>query len=106
MISNNHFACNPGNMDKYRLVEEKYIGAHGFIDENIDTEIGRSREHIGGSDALCIVRITPQAKPRSCITTAMNMLVSSEILFYITMRDTNYVLNCIHLPSRAEGRNT
>ncbi|KAL3810268.1 hypothetical protein ACHAXA_008636 [Cyclostephanos tholiformis] len=61
-------------MDKYRLVEEKYIGAHGFIEENIDTEIGRSRAHIGGSDAPCIVRITPQAKPRSCITTAMNML--------------------------------
>jgi len=61
-------------MDKYRLVEEKFIGAQGFIDDNIDTEIGRHKSHTGGSDAQCIVRITQQAKPRSCITTAMDML--------------------------------
>jgi hypothetical protein len=62
-------------MDKYRLVEEKFIGAQGFIDDNKDTDIVREKELSGGLDAQCIVRITQQAKPRSCITTAMNMLV-------------------------------
>jgi hypothetical protein len=62
-------------MDKYRLVEERFIGAHGFIDDNIDTETDRPKDHIGGLDAQYTVRITHQAKPRSCITTAMNMLV-------------------------------
>jgi len=61
-------------MDKYRLVEEKFIGAHGFIDDNIDTETDRPNDHLGGLDAKYIVKITQQAKPRSCITTAMNML--------------------------------
>ena len=61
-------------MDKYRLVEEKYIGAQGFIDDNIDTEIGREKDHSKGLPQS-IVRITQQAKPRSCITTAMNLLV-------------------------------
>ena len=67
--------CDQGNMDKYRLVEEKFIGAHGFVDDSVDTEIGRPKELIGELDAQCIVRITQQAKPRSCITTVMNMLV-------------------------------
>jgi hypothetical protein len=69
------FSLYPGNMDKYRLVEEKFIGAQGFIDDNKDTDIVREKELSGGLDAQCIVRITQQAKPRSCITTAMNMLV-------------------------------
>jgi hypothetical protein len=58
-------------MDKYRLVEEKFIGAHGFIDHN-ETN---SQEDIGKVDTQYTVRITQQVKPRSCITTAMNMLV-------------------------------
>ena len=62
-------------MDKYRSVEEKYIGAQGFIDDNIDTDISREKDHSKGLDAQSIVRITQQAKPRSCITTAMNLLV-------------------------------
>ena len=60
-------------MDKYRLVEEKFIGAQGFIDD-IKDETGDAKTSTDMGDA-CIVRITQQAKPRSCITTAMNMLV-------------------------------
>ncbi|KAL7542035.1 hypothetical protein ACHAXR_011468 [Thalassiosira sp. AJA248-18] len=63
-------------MDKYRLVEEKFIGAHGFIDDIKDTGDAKTHATMGEVDAQCIVRITQQAKPRSCITTAMNMLVS------------------------------
>jgi len=64
-------------MDKYRLVEEKYIGAHGFIDPN-DSKTADPRGETEEVDAQCTVRITQQAKPRSCITTAMNMLVRSS----------------------------
>ena len=53
-------------MDKYRLVEEKVIGAAGF---------DRGSANASSIDDTCIVRITPQAKPRSCITTAMTILV-------------------------------
>ena len=64
-------------MDKYRLVEEKFIGAQGFVDDiKKGSEDVRPKADIGEVDAQCIVRITQQAKPRSCITTAMNMLVS------------------------------
>ena len=62
-------------MDKYRLVEEKFIGAQGFIDHNERTA-GYSQGGIVDVDAQYTVKITQQAKPRSCITTAMNMLVS------------------------------
>jgi len=65
-------------MDKYRLVEEKYIGAQGFIDDNIDTDISREKDHSKGLDTQSIVRITQQAKPRSCITTAMNLLAGGN----------------------------
>jgi len=61
-------------MDKYRLVEEKYIGAQGFIDDSKMT--GDSRPDGSELDTESTVRITQQAKPRRCITTAMNMLVS------------------------------
>ena len=78
-------------MDKYRLVEEKYIGAQGFIDDSKMT--GDSRPDGSELDAESTVRITQQAKPRRCITTAMNMLVSDivcsyEICFYF------YTLQC------------
>lgn len=65
-------------MDKYRLVEEKFIGAHGFIDDIKDTGDAKTHATMGEVDAQCIVRITQQAKPRSCITTAMNMLASGN----------------------------
>ena len=74
-------------MDKYRLVEEKYIGAQGFIDDNIDTDISREKDHSKGLDTQSIVRITQQAKPRSCITTAMNLLVRvAEVTDLFTVR--------------------
>ena len=82
-------------MDKYRLVEEKYIGAQGFIDDSKMT--GDSRPDSSELDAESTVRITQQAKPRRCITTAMNMLVSDSLLImmmflflYFTM-PTNYI---------------
>ncbi len=58
-------------MEKYRLVEEEFIGAHGFIDHNERNPQGV----VGKVDTHYTVRITQQVKPRSCITTAMNMLV-------------------------------
>jgi len=75
--SNHRFYAldDAGKMDKYRLVEEKFIGAQGFIDDTKDTVDVRAKGDIGEIGG-CIVRITQQAKPRSCITTAMNMLVS------------------------------
>ena len=65
-------------MDKYRLVDEKFIGAQGFIDDAKMTGNARTDYDIGvpGTDEAT-VRITQQAKPRRCITTAMNMLVRS-----------------------------
>ena len=73
-------------MDKYRLVEEKYIGAQGFIDDTDCTDDVKPKGDMSGEvDAQCIVRITPQAKPRSCITTAMNMLVSAVRLIVIVL---------------------
>jgi len=63
-------------MDKYRLVEEKYIGAQGFIDDSKMT--GDSRPDDSELDTESTVRITQQAKPRRCITTAMNMLASGN----------------------------
>ena len=92
-------------MDKYRLVEEKFIGAEDFMDPTADAgsyhssnarewskphsraamihcDDGTTTNHDGGRDdqhhQRNIVRITQQAKPRNCITTAMNMLVSSD----------------------------
>lgn len=65
-------------MDKYRLMEEKFIGAQGFIDDIKDTTNIKPEANMGEMDAQCIVRITQQAKPRSCITTAMNMLASGN----------------------------
>lgn len=54
-------------MDKYRLVEEKFINAQGFIGD--DKGVSNSAEEGG------ILRVTQQAKPRSCITDALNILV-------------------------------
>lgn len=65
-------------MDKYRLVEEKFIGAEGFVDDNKHTDDIKADAAIGEGDARCVVRITQQSKPRSCITTAMNMLASGN----------------------------
>lgn len=65
-------------MDKYRLVEEKFIGAQGFIDDIQDTGGVKPREGLCELKSQCIVRITQQAKPRNCITTAMNMLASGN----------------------------
>ncbi|KAL7506547.1 hypothetical protein ACHAWX_000659 [Stephanocyclus meneghinianus] len=60
-------------MDKYRLVEEKFINAHGFIGD--DKNVGNSRPNIAEEAvASCTLRVTQQAKPRSCITDAMTML--------------------------------
>ena len=67
----------PGKMDKYRLVEEKFIGAQGFVEDVRGTGDVTPKSDVRSIEAQCIVRITQQAKPRSCITTAMNMLVSS-----------------------------
>jgi len=58
-------------MDKYRLVEEKVIGAPGFDRSSADAKPTKAST----MEDICVVRITPQAKPRSCITTAMNILV-------------------------------
>lgn len=63
-------------MDKYRLVEEKFIGAHGFIDHNERNSQG----DVGKVDTQYTVMITQQVKPRSCITTAMNTLASGSKL--------------------------
>jgi len=65
-------------MDKYRLVEEKFIGAQGFIDDHKSAGDVKPKAVMGEVDSQCIVRITQQAKPRSCITTAMNMLASGN----------------------------
>ena len=74
-------ALATGKMDKkYRLVEEKYIGAHGFIDDIRDVSAAPPNDASEGFETQSIVRITQQAKPRSCITTAMNMLVSCKSL--------------------------
>ena len=60
-------------MDKYRLVEEKVIGAPGFDRSSADAKPSNASNM--EDVCVCVVRITPQAKPRSCITTAMNILV-------------------------------
>jgi hypothetical protein len=103
-------------MDKYRLVDEKFIGAEDFMDSTADvaghgsyrssnTTREWSESHSHAAMIHCdddddgttttnhdgrdddqpnpnpnIVRITQQAKPRNCITDAMNMLVSSDKL--------------------------
>lgn len=59
-------------MDKYRLVEEKVIGAAGF---DCGESSPGAKPKSSMMEDLCVVRITPQAKPRSCITTAMSILV-------------------------------
>ncbi|KAL7496591.1 hypothetical protein ACHAWT_009267 [Skeletonema menzelii] len=61
-------------MDKYRLVEEKVIGAPGFDRSSADAKPSNA----SNMEDVCVVRITPQAKPRSCITTAMNILESGS----------------------------
>lgn len=65
-------------MDKYRLVEEKIVGAQGFTGDAKEADHHlKSTEDAGIS---CTVRVTQQAKPRSCITTAMNMLVRINVV--------------------------
>ena len=83
-----------GKMDKYRLVEEKFIGAQGFIDDSKMTGDARPHSELG---AEYVVRITQQAKPRRCITTAMNMLVSWSLCFDVAcelLYDTCYSSHC------------
>lgn len=63
-------------MDKYRLVEEKVIGAAGF--DCGDKSSPGAKPKSSMMEDLCVVRITPQAKPRSCITTAMSILESGN----------------------------
>jgi hypothetical protein len=58
-------------MDKYRLVEEKFINAPGFFGDDKNVGSARSSSAQGAST----LRVTQQAKPRSCITDAMNILV-------------------------------
>lgn len=72
------FIMNWEKMDKYRLVEEKFIGAQGFIDHDERYKGDSQGDIILEGDVQCTVRITQQAKPRSCITTAMNILVRSS----------------------------
>jgi len=57
-------------MDKYQLVEEKFIGAQGFLHD--DRGVGRT--DLSPADDDCSLRVTQQVKPRSCITSAMNLL--------------------------------
>jgi len=64
-------------MDKYRLVEEKVIGAPGFATG--DRGNADANPNTSMMEDTCVVRITPQAKPRSCITTAMNILVRLSV---------------------------
>lgn len=66
-------------MDKYRLVEEKFINAQGFIAD--DKNIG-SRP--ATEESSCILRVTQQAKPRSCITDAMSILVRLYQLIFVS----------------------
>jgi hypothetical protein len=122
-------------MDKYRLVEEKFIGAQDFIDtttaadnagynsyrstNNTQEQWSKSPHHSNATIVCCedgttmnhdirgddqfklqqqqqqrnIVRITQQAKPRNCITTAMNMLVRKISLLLLS---TYYLLQCIY----------
>lgn len=65
-------------MDKYRLVEEKIIGGNGFtnIEGRAAESGGNETATEGGDNSSCTVRVTQQAKPRSCISNAMNILVS------------------------------
>lgn len=69
-------------MDKYRLVEEKFINAQGFIAD--DKDVGSIRSNIaeGGS----ILRVTQQAKPRSCISDAMSILVRLVSTFVLHLK--------------------
>ncbi|KAL7509643.1 hypothetical protein ACHAXN_006601 [Cyclotella atomus] len=57
-------------MDKYRLVEEKFINAQGFIADDKNVGSVRSSSAEGGNT----LRVTQQAKPRSCISDAMSIL--------------------------------
>jgi ribonuclease P/MRP protein subunit RPP25 len=61
-------------MDKYRLVEEKVVGARDFFASVKGNNADANDNASTTMDDLCVVRITPEAKPRSCITTAMNIL--------------------------------
>mmetsp|Transcript_25283 Transcript_25283/g.49010 ORF Transcript_25283/g.49010 Transcript_25283/m.49010 type:complete len:190 (+) Transcript_25283:176-745(+) len=67
---------DPVNMDKYRLVEEKIIGGNGFtnIEGRTAESGGDGMTTEGGDFSSCAVRVTQQAKPRTCITNAMNIL--------------------------------
>ena len=79
-------------MDKYRLVEEKFIGAQGFIDDVKDAADVRPKGEMGEFDARCIVRITQQAKPRSCITTAQITVILPKYKFLIRNKIIYFLL--------------
>ena len=64
-------------MDKYRLVDEKFIGAEGFIDDDDEREAGDGE---GEARARGVVRIVPTSRPRGCITVAMDLLVRVYIV--------------------------
>jgi hypothetical protein len=128
-------------MDKYRLVEEKFIGAQDFIDtttaadvnagcnsyrstNNTQEQWSKSPHHSQATIICCddgttmnrdirndqfklqqqqqqqqrnIVRITQQAKPRNCITTAMNMLVRNISLLLLSTYYYYYNVSTCHL---------
>ena len=68
------------------MVEEKFINAQGFIAD--DKNIG-SRSSTEESSS--ILRVTQQAKPRSCITDAMSILV--RLVF--SLIDTHHYVRSI-----------
>lgn len=73
-------------MDKYRLVEEKFINAQGFIGDDKQIDSARSSSAEGGS----ALRVTQQVKPRSCITDAMNLLERNK---YVELKAMGKAIN-------------
>lgn len=63
-------------------MEEKVIGARDFFASVKGNNADANNNASTTMDELCVVRITPEAKPRSCITTAMYILVSPLCAIY------------------------
>ena len=59
-------------------MEEKVVGARDFFASVKGNNADANDNASTAMDDLCVVRITPEAKPRSCITTAMNILVRDQ----------------------------
>lgn len=86
-------------MEKYRLVEEKIIGAHDFIDHS-ERNTRSSQEYSLNKAEQCTVKVTQQAKPRNCITTAMNILVrSAKVAFPLRVTNSDFLIIASHTPS-------